>query len=156
MNIKAILGVAAVAAGASVLFGKKTYDKYKDVMDKMQFNIKRITGVDLKSNRLVFDVDVELVNPTNVAIDVPGNKVVVKTLQFYSPSGTKLGIAQPNISDISMPANGSRTITNIPVNISLASVGNNFTELLSIATNPDQLKISADVEAFGKSFTLDA
>ena len=156
MRTKAILLVGAVAAGASLLFGKTTFDKYRGVMDKMQFRIKGIKGVDLKSDGLYFNLDMELINPTNVAIDIPGEQVVVKTLHFYSPSGVKLGIAQPNISDISMPANGSRLITNIPVNISLANVGSSFNELISIATNPEQLKITADLEAFGNSFSVQA
>ncbi len=154
INLKTILSVAAVAAGGSLIFGGKKFGGYKNVIDNLQFNIKNIKGVKLQGSEVVFDTDVEIVNPTATAINVPGELIVVRTLHFFTPSGTKIGVATPNVSNIAMPANGSRIITNIPARVSLTSVGKSFSEVLNVVLDPDKLKVTADIEAFGKSFTV--
>lgn len=156
MNIKSILAVAAVAVGSSIFFGKNKYDQYSQVLNNLQFKLKNLKNISFNGGKVVFDVDIELINPTPVAIDIPGEKLVVKKLHFYTNTGKPLGIALPNLSNIEMPANGSRTITNIPVKLSLAEIGNSFSEILNIVLDPKQLKISADLQAFGKSFSVNA
>lgn len=156
MGIKTILGVGALAIGGFAYFGKGKYDNYKNVLGSLQFNLKSVKNVNLSGGNVLFNVDMELVNPTSTAIDVPGQQIVVKKLHFYSANGNYLGVATPNISNISMPANGTRLITNIPVKLSLATVGNSFSEILDIIGNTKLLQIKADLEAFGKSFTVNA
>ncbi len=154
MNIKLILGAAALAVGGSLYFGKGKYDKYNTVLENLEFNLKNLKKINLFSGNITFEVDIELINPTNIAVDIPGNQILLKNLHFYAPSGTYLGVANPNVSNIQMPANGSRIITNIPVSLSLATIGRSFTEILGIVSNPDTLQIKADLDAFGKSFTV--
>jgi hypothetical protein len=154
MNIKLILGAAAIAAGGFIYFGKGKYDKYNTVLTNLQFKIKSIKKLNMVQEILVFDADIEVLNPSNVAIDIPGNQILLKNIHFYSISGTYLGVATPNIADIQMPANGSRLITNIPVKVSLKTIGNSFSEILGIVSNPENLHITADIEAFGKSITV--
>jgi len=154
MNIKLILGAAAVAVGGFVYFGKGKYDKYNSVLANLQFKIKGIKKLNMVQGIVVFDADIEVVNPSNIAIDVPGNQILLKNIHFYSNSGAYLGVATPNIADIQMPANGSRLITNIPVKVSLQTIGNSFSEILGIVSNPETLKVTADIEAFGKAFTV--
>ena len=154
IGIKTLLAVAGVAIGGGLLLGKNKFDEYRNVLNQMKFKIKSVKGIKLISGNVVFDVDMELTNPTDVAITVPGKKLVVKNLHFFTPSGKKLGVASPNISDIDMPANGSRIITNVPATISLDAVGSSFSEVLSAVLDPAKLKVTADLEAFGKSFSV--
>lgn len=154
IGIKTILTVAGVAAAGSLLFGKNKIDGYRNVLEQMQFKIKSVKGIKLISGNVVFNVDLQLTNPTNIPINVPGNKLVVKTLHFFTPSGKKLGVANPYISDIDMPANGSRIITNVPATISLDAVGSSFSEVLSVVLDPAKLKVTADLEAFDRSFSV--
>ena len=156
MNIKTILSVAAVAVGGSLILGGKKFRGYKNVIDNLEFNIKDVKGVKLQGSEVVFDVDVEIVNPTSTAVNVPGDLIVVRNLHFFTPSGTKIGVATPNVSNIAMPANGSRTITGIPARVSLTSVGKSFSEVLDVVLDPQKLKVAADLEAFGKSFTVNS
>lgn len=156
MNIKTILGVAAVAVGGSLYFGKNKYDGYQQVLQNLEINLKGIKGVKFSGGSIIFNCDVEILNPTNVAVNVPGKQLVVKNLHFYTPKGVYLGVANPNVSEISLPANGKRLITNIPVTLSLSSIGNSLSEILDIVSNTDLLQITADLEAFGKSFTVNA
>jgi hypothetical protein len=154
MNIKLILGAAAAAVGGFIYFGKGKYDNYNTVLANLQFKIKDIKKLDLVNGLIVFDSDIEILNPSNIAIDVPGNQILLKKIHFFSNSGAYLGVATPNISNIKMPANGSRLITNIPVKVSLKTVGNSFAEILGIISNPKNLHVKADIEAFGKSVTV--
>ena len=156
MGIKTILGVGALAIGGMVYFGKDKYNQYNGVLKSLQFKIKGVKNIQLKNGNVSFDLDMQLVNPTATAIDVPGEKIVVKTLHFYTPTGKYLGDANTNLSNIDMPANGTRLITNIPVSLSLATIGNSFSEILTIISDTSVLKIKADMEAFGHSFTLNA
>ncbi|MBK5192981.1 MAG: hypothetical protein JJE07_07175 [Flavobacteriaceae bacterium] len=154
MSIKLLLGAAAIAAGGFIYFGKDKYDKYNSVLTNLQFKIKSVKKVNMVNGIVVFDADIEVQNPTNMAIDVPGNQILLKNIHFYSKSGAYLGIATPNIADIQLPANGSRLITNIPVKVSLKTIGNSFSEILGIVSNPKNLHITADIEAFGQSITV--
>ena len=157
MNIKTLLSVAAVAVGGSVLFGGNKYSKYRAVMENLKFEIKGVRNVKLNNGIVSVDVDIDVINPSSTAINIPGNNLVIKTIHFFGPSGQKLGIAEPNISDINVPANGARRITNIPARISLETVGNSFSEVLTIMSNPQEhLKIATEVSVFGKSFTVNA
>lgn len=154
MNLKTILTVSAVAMGSTLLFGGKKATNYMKVADNLQFGLKSVNGIDLKDRNIVFKADVELINPTEISIDIPGNNLVVKNIHFFTQSGVKLGTANVNVSEITLPANGSRVITNIPVVLSMDAIGASFSEILSIVSDPKQLNIEAELEVFGKSFTV--
>lgn len=156
MNIKTLLSLGALAATGAIYFGKDKYDEYSGVMENLSFNLKKVKNIGFSGGNVTLKADVELINPTATAITVPGKLITVKNLHFYSLSGKKLGVANPNISDISLPANDKREIQNVPVVLDLSSITGNFNEILEIASNTDNLEIQAEIEAFGKSFTLNA
>jgi len=153
MNIKALLSVGAIAATGVLVFGKNKVGEYQNVLENLQFEVDQLKNISLK-NGVNFIIDLKVINPTNTPINIPGKQLVIKTIHFYAKNGNRLGIAQPNISDINLPANGSRLIINIPVQLSISQIGENFTEVLDMASNPDKLILGVDVEAFGKQFTL--
>jgi len=156
MNIKTLLSLGALAATGAIYFGKDKYDEYSGVIENLKFNLKNVHNLGFSGGNVTLKADVELINPTATAVTIPGKRITVKNLHFYSLSGKKLGVASPNISDISLPANGSREITNVPVVLDLSSITGNFGEVMEIVSNTNNLKIQAEIEAFGKSFTLNA
>lgn len=153
MNLKTILSLGALAATGMVVFGKNKLGSYKYALDSLEFEVDKIKKLRFNSE-ISFDIDLKIINPTTTAINIPGEQLVIKTIHFFAKNGNKLGVAHPNISNIVFPANGSRLITNIPVQLSLSQIGNNLSEVLDIATNPDNLLIGVDIEAFGKQFTI--
>lgn len=154
MNVKTILLVSAAAVGSSIYFGNKKAGRYMAVLERMEVNPKGVKNFKLQGSALMFDIDVELVNPTNIAVNIPGNLITVKNLHFFTASGRKLGTASPNVSKISLPANGSRLITNIPAVFDLKAIGSSFSEAVEIALSPEAMLIATDVQAFGQSFTV--
>ena len=154
MNTKAILLASAVAVGSTYIFGNRKYRNYSEVLEKIEYNMKGVKNIKIIGSTIGFDVDIELVNPTNIAVDVPGNRLTVKTLHFFTPSGKKIAEAHPNVSEISMPANGSRIITNIPTVVDLVAISGSFAETLSVVLDTDKLVTAADLVLFGKSFTV--
>ena len=154
MNTKAILLATAVAVGSSMYFGKKKIGGYMAVLEQMDFNIKGVKNLKLQGSHLAFDIDIELVNPTNIAVQIPGDRITVRNLHFFTATGKRLGYATPNIADISMPANGSRIITNIPAVFDLVAIGSSFSEAVEIALSPETMLVAADLVAFGQSFTV--
>jgi len=153
--IKTVLSLGALAATGIAVFSKDKYGKYKNVINNLQFKIEKIKRVSFQ-NGVTFDVDIKVSNPTSTAIDIPGEQLVIRTIHFFAKNGNKLGIATPNISNIQLPANGERLITNIPVQLSLSQIGENFSEILDIASNPENIILSLDVEAFGQAFTINS
>ena len=154
MNVKTILLVSAAAIGSGIVFGKNKVNRYKEVLEKMEVNPKGVRNFKLQGSSLAFDIDVELVNPTGIPVDIPGNLITVKNLHFFTATGKKLGTATPNVAQISLPANGSRLITNIPAVFDLRAIGASFTEAVQIALNPDAMLVATDIQAFGTSFTV--
>lgn len=154
MKIGTIIGVAATALTVAGYFGKKKITDITSLKDKIQFQIAAFRNVKFQNGKVVLDVDVTVINPTDIALDVPGNNLVLKTLHFFSKSGVKLGDANANTSDLALPAKSSRLVTNVPVMIDLNAVGNSFSEVLDIVSDPANMKIVADVEIFGQSFTI--
>ncbi len=155
MNIKTILGVGALAATGMAFFGKNQLSGYKNVIKNLGIRINKVKEVTFDQN-VNFKVDIMVANPTPTAVNVPGNLINIKKLHFYTLKGEKLAEAVTNISDIVLPANGTREITNIPVTSSLEQLGNNIGDILNIALDSNQLKIAAEIEAFGKSFIVNA
>ena len=154
MNTKAILLASAVAVGSTFIFGNRKYRNFSEVLEKIEYKIKGVKNLKIIGSTIGFDVDIELVNPTNISVDIPGNRLTVKTLHFFTPSGKKIGEAHPNVTEISLPANGTRIITNIPTVIDLIAIGSSFSETVAIVLDPDKLITAADLELFGQSFTV--
>lgn len=155
MKIKTLLSLGALATTGLIVFSKNKYGEYRHLLNSLQLEIEGIKDITFKGG-ISFKIDIQVSNPTNTAIDIPGNQLVIKNLHFYTLSGKKIGMAHPNISNINLPARSFRLLTNIPVSLSLIEIGNNFDEILAIVGNKNNLKIAADIEAFGKEFTLNA
>ncbi len=154
MNIKTLLTVGAVAFGGSLLMGGRKVASYQSVIDNMQVNVKGIRNIDFKNGQILFNLDAEVVNPTNIAINVPGNSLTIKNLHFSTLSGAKLGIAHPNYSNLKIPANSSIIVPNIPARFSLVTMSQSFGEVFAILSDPQKLVVETDLELFGKTFTV--
>ena len=156
MNIKTILSLGALAATCAMYFGKGKFDKYREVADRLSLRLKNVGSINFSGGNVLLKVDVELINPTATAINVPGEQITIKNIHFFTLTGQQLGTATPNLSDINLPAQATRTISNIPVTLPISAIGDNISEILSILSDTSRLKITADIEAFGKQFTINA
>ncbi|MGB7841142.1 MAG: hypothetical protein WBL21_00015 [Salinimicrobium sp.] len=156
MKIKTILSLGALAATGVAYFGNGKFSKYQQVIKQLTFKLKNARNISFSGGNVQLKVDVEMINPTPTAIDVPGKLITIQNIHFFSLQGNNLGTATPNLSEISLPANGTRLVTNIPVTIPLSAIGNNITEIISILSDTSRLKITADIQAFGKQFTINA
>lgn len=154
MNIKTILTVTAVAVGGSLLMGSRKVSSYQSVIDNLKVNIKGIRNIDFKNGQIQFNLDAEIVNPTEISINVPGNSLTVKRLHFSTLSGSKLGIANPNYSNLKIPAKSSIIVPNIPAVFSLVTISESFGEVFSILSDPTKLVVTTELELFGQTFTV--
>ena len=156
MKSKTILLLSAAAIGGSLFFLKSKLDQYLQVVKNLQFKIKdvQVNIVDVQGEQIIFTADVELFNPTNISIEVPGEKIILRKMHFKSSSGKYLGTAVPNLSNLDMPANGTRLITNIPASAPFSAIGVSISELAGLAANPENLNITTEVEVFGKIITI--
>lgn len=154
MNLKTILTVGAVAFGSSLIFGGRKVGGYTNAIKSLQFEVVGLRNIKLRNGIVSFDVDIKIINPTPTAIDVPGQQITIKTLHFFSPTGAKLGVATPNLSDIKIPANGFRLLTNVPTQISLVTAADAFSEVLAVVSDPSQLRTSVELEVLGQSFII--
>lgn len=159
MNLKTILQVAAVAAGGSIIFGgSKIQDKlhdYEYMANNLRVDIAGIKSISIRSGKLAFKLDIQITNPTDVAFDIPGRMLSVDRVRFATPTGKPLGLVDLHLDDFAVPKNGHRLITNIPVEISLAAIGDNLGEVLDIVEDTSKLRTSIDISVLGRSFTID-
>ncbi|WP_417885346.1 hypothetical protein [Zunongwangia sp.] len=155
MAFKNLLTIGGIALAASWYFGK---DKIKNLAQSVQgidFNLKSLHNLNFDGNGgATLKADVEIVNPSPIDLSIPGNLINIKQIDFFTKSGKRLGTAYTNLNNITIPANGTKTLQNIPVQIAISQAFSNINEILDIAGNTGNLKIVPTVQAFGKEFTI--
>jgi hypothetical protein len=154
LKTKIILSALALGATGLVLFGNRQVSGMNHIIQNLKTDIKKIRLKGVTGNNVRLSVDVDLINATSSSLNVPGKLVTVKTLRFFSPSGKYLGVADINLSNISIEANGVKTLQDIPVVISLRDITSSLPEILDIIKDSSTLVVKADVNAFGMDFTV--
>lgn len=145
-----ILLFGGVAAAAAIMYGRNKYNNAQKVMEHLKIVILKLKDFSSDDGAIDFLMDFSLNNPTDLALNVPGRKISIKALYFYSQRGNYIGRADANINDLNLEAGQERLIENVPVSISIE----NALEALEVMISPNTLTILADVEIFGKVFRI--
>jgi len=156
--MKSWLIYGGMALAGFALFGKDKLTGITSVGQKIQPKIKGIKNLKFGSGGITFNIDLELVNPTPVDLDVSsGNLVSLDKIQFFSKNGVLLGESTPNLKSIEVPANSGVVLTGIPVQISSTNVAELFSAVSAFAsggTSPLAYKLFFG--ALGKQFEINA
>lgn len=154
MSVKKIVIGAGLIAIAGYFFVEYQVQK---IIDRIQyikayptaiknFNIKwRENGNPFVS----FNLDVKLLNPTSEIFSAKISAVKLKRIIFYDKNNILLGTAIVDTESITIPANGSTTIYNIPIQLEIKSLANAIASILQSTFTIKDIRIEAIVSILG-------
>jgi hypothetical protein len=152
--IVASLGLLGIAA-----YGKKKYDEAVSVLGNLSFSITKISKVSFSLPFVYFDAVIKVDNPTNINFGASlTNQIVVKEVRVYDLKNVYLGKANPNLSNIQLPADTTTELPKMKFIVDITKLFSEITSNIALYLNYDfsALKYEIDVEAFGKIITLEA
>ncbi|WP_121667286.1 hypothetical protein [Mesonia aquimarina] len=154
--MKKLLSIGLIVGGLAYYVGRTKFDEYSQTFDKMSVEFLGLQNVKIKNGGLEFETDLKLKNASQKPLDFDSNKnIVLKKIRFFSLDNQYIGEATPNISAISVPANGSAKLENIPTYLPLSDFGGIITNALNIVKG-EKLNLQIIVEALGKNYTINA
>lgn len=155
--MRKVLGMTAIAAGVFWYFGKNKADEYMEAFKNVEVKPLGIKNIKLNGSSLTFKTNLKVINNSFTHIDLDSaKKVVLERIKFYTANGKYIGEAKPNLAAISIPAQSSTNINNIPTVLPINDIGGLISNGLGLLSNPDSLKMELEFIAFGKSFMVEA
>ncbi|WP_268847887.1 hypothetical protein [Flavobacterium aestivum] len=153
-----IITVGIVGAFSYFLLG----DKIKKIVEQLQ-NVKVLPvafkNLNAKWNDgmpyVTFKLDLKVINPTPVNFNANIVAVTLKRILFYDKKNVLFGSSELNINAITIPANSSITLKDIPIALDLKTAINTA---LSIIQNDglkvDDVRIVAVISVLGIDYKL--
>lgn len=150
---KIMFSLAALVA-LVLYFGYQKSKKLIAVFEKMEISPNKISGLKINLNDLNFNLDLLFRNPTIDDFSVTGFGVAkLKEVDVYY-DGVYLATSPINLTSISIPAQGSLIVHNVPVVVKnyLKIIATNPALLTNIATNFNVGKVTttARIEVAGQ------
>jgi hypothetical protein len=155
---KIVVGVGIVAVLGYFLLG----DKVKKIIEQFQ-NVK-VVPVAFKSLNtkwndgvpyVTFKLDLKMVNPTPLNFNASIVAVKLKRILFYNKNNILFGSSEMDINAISIPANSSITIKDIPVAFDLKTALTTAMEMiLGKEFNTNDIRTEVVIEILGIDYKL--
>lgn len=142
---------SAIIVGGLFAFNKAK--DYKKVIDEMIIDIYQIKNLRSKNARVYFDVDLSVKNPTDIDFTISsfGLLKIKKITLFYK--GNEIGSANSELTSFALPKNDTVIIKNIPVEIILINVINQyFTQ--GFDTDAKNYTAVIEIEALNQTFVI--
>lgn len=158
MSLKKIAVIGTVAA--------VVYFLLKDKAKKLtaQFGLVKIIPVGFKNlngkwnngkPNVSFNLDLNFINPTPQHFKADGLIIVLKRLLFYDKNNIFLGQSDINMSSLSIPANSSTIIRNVPVSLDLQTTLINAIAIINNGSFlPANIKTEAVISVLGIEYKL--
>lgn len=154
--MRKMLAVGILAAGIFYKLGEGKTSEYLEALKQVKIKFLGISDFQLK-NGITFYTALQLTNPSAKDLVFKSmQKVVLKTIRFYTESGTYIGKAEPNLSEFELKAGDTIEITKIPTNIPLKDFGGKINQAFSLFNGSQNLKLQIDVDVLGKIITINA
>lgn len=147
--MKKILIISASVIGLIALFGYKKYRDGITVLQHLGIRLKKAENISFEGNNIVFDVVVELINPTDIAFSLnTGSLASLERLEFYSKTGKYIGFSNVNLSKIDLPANSATALPPLKTSI------NFFKGVDYIFQGQPDIKTTAILKGLGKEYKI--
>lgn len=150
---KIVIGVGIVAVAGYFFLEYKV----KKIIEQFQF-VKiypvAFKKLDAKWNDgkpfVTFNLDFKLVNPTSENFSAQILAVTLKRILFYDKKNMLLGSANVNVSAVTIKANSSTTIPNVPVQLDLQTTITNILAFVTTSNfNSNDIRMEAIVSILG-------
>lgn len=158
MSVKKVVIGVGILAVAGYLFldykVKKIIDRFQYVKiyptSIKNFNVKWNDGQPLIS----FNLDIKLTNPTAEVFSAQIVAVKLKRIIFYDKNNVQLGTATVNADALTIPANGSTTIYNIPIQLQLQTVATAIASAIQKDFGLKDIRIETIVSVLGTEYKI--
>lgn len=158
MSVKKVVIGVGILAVAGYLFldykVKKIIEKFQFVKiyptSIKNFNVKWNDGQPLIS----FNLDIKFTNPTTEVFSAKIIAVKLKRIIFYDKSNVQLGTATVNADALTIPANGSTTIYNIPIQLQLQTVATAIASAIQKDFGLKDIRIETIVSVLGTEYKI--
>lgn len=150
---KKILITSGIIIGALALVGWRKAKNLQSVFDKMKIKPVALSNFDISLSRLFFKVDISFENPSSEDFSLNGYVVSLKKIDIYY-NGIYIGQATTNLISISVPANSTLIVYDIPVEIPVKSLPYIILQAITNGLSLSSLKINATVNALGKDYLI--
>jgi hypothetical protein len=137
-------------------------DKIKKIVEQLQ-NVKILPvafkNLNAKWNDgkpyVTFKLDLKVINPTPVNFNANIVAVTLKRILFYDKKNVLFGTSELNINAISIPANSSITLKDIPIALDLkTAISTALTILQNDGLKVDDVRIVAVISVLGIDYKL--
>lgn len=154
MNVTKILIGAGLFAIAGYFFIEY---KIKKIIERIQYlkiyptAIKKFT-VKWKEDGtpfVAFNLDLKLLNPTSEIFSAKILGLKLKRIIFYDKNNILLGTAIVDTEAVTIPANGSITIFNIPIQFEVKTLANTLASVLLKSFNVNDFRLEVIVSVLG-------
>jgi len=148
---KRILLFSGLSLGYLALFGAKKYKEAEKVLSNLQIGIKDISNISLSWEKVKFDIVALLHNPTDVNFGfTTSSRIFIKKLRLLNEAGKEIATGATKLYEIKLPAGSMMPLPSVSIEAPLQDLA---LQLLQ-KDGGKNLKISIDIEAFGRTFTI--
>lgn len=149
-NVKLAIGATVALA----LFGFKKKNNYVAVLTQMRIAVDNIRNLRNRLGKLWIDVDVVLINPTNLDFSpITAGAITLKKISL-KVAGKILGSGIGTVTNFDLPAGGTQKIENIQIELlSLNVIDQLFSG--SFLANANNFTIEVELQALGKTWIIE-
>lgn len=155
---KIIIGIGIIGAFGYFLV-KKKMDELTTHLMELKIIPTGIKNVSLKWNNglpyVSFFLDLRVENPTSKKFVFDGLLAVIKKISFYDKKQALLGIAETNITMVSINSNSFVLIPKVPIKIDLKeTVLNIITSIKNKGFKPEEITIETTISILGIQYKI--
>ena len=146
-NIVKSIGISLAVTGiVGYIVSRKKIKDALSVIENLSPFLSKINKIDLKLTTTKLNVDVGLINNTNIDFSIySGAKITLEKLEIYSQNDIKIAEAVKYIENMNLPAYGQVIIPSVDVVIDNVMVIQHLGHI-----SKEKIKIKATVKVFGK------
>lgn len=159
MSLKKIIIGISIAGVIGYFLVKKKITDLVSQFDTLKIRATGIKNVSLKWNNgqpyASFFLDLRVENPTDKKFVFDGLLAIVKQISFYDKKQVLLGIAETNITMVSINANSFVAIPKVPIKIDLKETALSIiTSIKGGGFKPEEITIESTISILGTNYKL--
>ncbi len=135
--------------GVALLYGRKKYKDYSEIIEKMEFELFKFNRLSFKDSKAYINIDVKLINNSAQGFSASSSYINLKRIDFYL-KGKLIAQAQKQINNIQLLPNNVTIIDDIDGVV--FDVAN--TVLQGFESNLDDLELIPVIEILGKEYRI--
>ena len=153
--MKRILYISSGILVGLFVLGKRKYNSVIAILNNLRVNIVGIRNFDINIQRIQFEAQLEIINPTQNSLTLNTySSVELKSVEVFTIDGQFLGMAQADISEIEIQPQSSYILPFMKYNVPTSGILNNINNIETLY-NPQNLALKFVLNVLGKRMVID-